>query len=105
MSQQNAQQKSGYLQIFDTLEQNWKNFQDARRLVVVQKKQLDAAIDRSAIANAQYSNGLVKFNDWVIIENNLVGTKKNYLNAEANLLIAEAQWIQVKGGGLDDQQE
>ena len=105
LSQQNAQQKSGYLQIFDTLEQNWKNFQDARRLVVVQKKQLDAAIDRSAIANAQYSNGLVKFNDWVIIENNLVGTKKNYLNAEANLLIAEAQWIQVKGGGLDDQQE
>jgi len=105
LSQQNAQEKSGYLQIFDTLEQNWKNFQDARRMVVVQKKQLDAAIDRSAIANAQYSNGLVKFNDWVIIENNLVGAKKNFLNAEANLLIAEAQWIQVKGGGLDDQQE
>ena len=105
LSQQNAQEKSGYLQIFDTLEQNWKNFQDARRMVVVQKKQLDAAIDRSAIANAQYSNGLVKFNDWVIIENNIVGAKKNFLNAEANLLIAEAQWIQVKGGGLDDQQE
>ena len=105
LSQQNAQERSGYLQIFDTLEQNWKNFQDARRMVVVQKKQLDAAIDRSAIANAQYSNGLVKFNDWVIIENNLVGAKKNFLNAEANLLIAEAQWIQVKGGGLDDQQE
>ncbi len=105
LSLQNAQEKSGYLQIFDNLEQNWKNFQDARRMVVVQKKQLDAATDRSSIASAQYSNGLVKFNDWVIIENNLVGAKKSYLNAEANLLIAEAQWIQVKGGGLDDQQE
>jgi len=105
LSQLDAQKKSGYLQIFDTLEQNWKNFQDARRMVIVQKKQLDAAIDRSAIANAQYSNGLVTFNEWVIIENNLVGAKKNFLNAEANLLIAEAQWIQVKGGGLDDQQE
>ena len=105
LSQQNAQEKSVYLQIFDTLEQNWKYFQDAMRLVVVQKKQLDAAIDRSAIANAQYSNGLVTFNEWVIIENNLVGAKKNFLNAEANLLIAEAQWIQVKGGGLNDQQE
>ncbi len=104
LSQQSAQQKSGYLQLYDTLEQNWKNFQDARRMVVVQKKQLDAAIDRSAIANAQYSNGLVTFNEWVIIENNLVGAKKNFLDAEANLLIAEAQWIQVKGGGLDDQQ-
>ena len=105
LSQQNAEEKSGYHQLLDALEQNWKNFQDAQRMVVVQKKQLDAATDRSFIANAQYSNGLVTFNEWVIIENNLVGAKKNFLNAEANLLIAEAQWIQAKGGGLDGQHE
>ena len=102
-SQQNALEKSGYLQLLDILEQSWKNYQDARLLVVVQKQQLAAATDRSAIANAQYSNGLVAFNEWVIIENNLVSAKKNFLNAEANLLIAEAQWIKAKGGGLDGQ--
>jgi outer membrane protein TolC len=105
LSQQNALEKSGYLQLFDTLEESWKNFLDARQLVVVRKKYLDAAVDRSTIANAQYSNGLITFNDWVIIENNLVGAKKEYLNAGANLLIAEAQWIHAKGGGLEGQQE
>ena len=103
LSQQNAQEKSGYLQLFNILEESWKNVQDARKMVVVQKKFFDAAVERSTIANAQYSNGLVTFNDWVIIENNLVNAKKNFLNAGADMLIAEAQWIQSKGGGLDGQ--
>ncbi len=105
LSQQNAQEKSGYLQLFNILETSWKNFQDARQMVVVRKKFLDAAMERSTIANAQYSNGLITFNDWVIIENNLVSAKKEFLNAGADMLIAEAQWIQSKGGGLDGQQE
>jgi outer membrane protein TolC len=105
LSQQNANQKSGYLQLYDTLEESWKGFQDARQLVVVRKKFLDAAVDRSTISNAQYSNGLVSFNEWVIIENNLVSAKKEYLNAGANLLIAEAQWIHAKGGGLEGQEK
>jgi len=105
LSQQNADEKSGFLLLFNALEQSWKSFQDARQMVVVQSKQLEAASQRSKIANAQYSNGLVTFNDWVIIENNLVSAKKNYLNAEADMLIAEAQWIQSKGGALEGQQE
>jgi len=105
LSQQNAQEKSGFLLLFNALEQSWKSFQDARQLVVVQKKQLEAANERSKISNAQYSNGLVTFNDWVIIENNLVNAKKNLLNAEADMLLAEAQWIQSKGGTLEGQQE
>ena len=103
LSQQNAQEKSGFLQLFNALEQSWKSFQDARQAVLVQNKQLLAANERSKIANAQYSNGLVTFNDWVIIENNLVNAKKNYLNAEAEMLLAEAQWIQSKGGALEGQ--
>lgn len=104
VSERNAAQKSGYLQLYDTLQESWKSFQDSRQLVVVRKKFLDAAMERSSIANAQYSNGLVTFNEWVIIENNLVSAKKEYLNAGANLLIAEAQWIQAKGGGLEGEE-
>jgi outer membrane protein TolC len=105
LSQQNALEKSGFLLLYNTLEQCWKSFQDARQMVVVQNKQLLAANERSTIANAQYSNGLVTFNEWVIIENNLVNAKKNLLNAEADMLIAEAQWNQAKGGALEGQQE
>jgi outer membrane protein TolC len=105
VSQIQAKEKSGYLHLFDTLESSWKNFLDTRQLVTVRKKYLDAAIERSNIANAQYSNGLLSFNEWVIIENNLVSAKKEYLNTEANLLLAEAQWIHAKGGGFESQQE
>ena len=101
LSQQNAEEKSGYLQLFNILEESWKSYQDARQMVVVKKKFLDAAVERSTIANAQYSNGLISFNDWVIIENNLVSAKKEFLNAGADMLIAEAQWIQAKGVGID----
>ncbi len=105
VDQQSAQERSGFLQLFDALEQSWKSFQDARQAVVVRKKFLDAAIERATIASAQYSNGLISFNDWVMIEDNLVSTKKEYLNAGADMLIAEALWIQSKGGGLDAKQE
>ncbi|MCW8799239.1 MAG: TolC family protein, partial [Prosthecochloris sp.] len=53
-------------------------------------------------ANAQYSNGLISFDDWVIIEDNLVSSKKSYLNAEAELLLAEAQWMKAKGVTLHE---
>ncbi len=103
VSQLNAQEKSGYLQLLDTIEGCWKDFIDAQQMVSVQKKFLDAAVERSTIANAQYSNGLITFNDWVIIEDNLVNAKKSFLNAGADLLIAEAKWIQAKGEGVDSE--
>jgi outer membrane protein TolC len=105
VAQQNAERKSVSLQLFDALEQSWKSFQDVRQAVVVRKKFLDAAVERATIATAQYSNGLISFNDWVMIEDNLVSAKKGFLNAGADMLIAEAQWIQSKGGGLDDQEK
>jgi len=101
LSQHNAEEKIGYLQLFNALEESWKSYQDARQMVVVKRKFLDAALERSTIANAQYSNGLISFDDWVIIENNLVSAKKEFLNAGADMLIAEAQWIQAKGEGFD----
>ncbi len=56
---------------------------------------------RCKIAEAQYSSGLVTFNDWVIIEDNLVSSQKSFLNAETNALLAEASWVQAKGETLD----
>ena len=97
-----SEERSGRDRVILTLEKNWKNFQDAVEWVLVKKKFLEAAKERAKIANAQYSTGLISFNDWIIIENNLVDAKKNYLNAEANSLEAKAYWIQAKGGTLSD---
>lgn len=94
-------ERSGRDGVIFTLEETWKNFCDAIDTLSVKNKFLEAARERAKIAGAQYSQGLIVFDDWVIIENNLVDAKKDYLDAQADLLIREAEWIQAKGGTLE----
>ncbi|HHE33064.1 MAG TPA: TolC family protein [Chlorobaculum parvum] len=101
VNQLTADEQSLYLSLKRNLAQAWKSFIDASGKVEVQKKYLDAASERARIADAQYSAGLVSFNDWTIIEDNLVSAKKSYLNVQSSLLNAEAAWVQAKGGTLD----
>ena len=84
-----------------SLEQTWAALRDAVETVGVQKKSLDAAQERSQIAEAQYSTGFINFDNWIIIENDLVSAKKSYLQAQANALLAEANWVQAKGETLE----
>ena len=67
----------------------------------MQKKFLDAAEERSNIARAQYSLGLIQFDGWTIIEDNLVRAKKSFLDAQSSALLAEADWFQAKGETLE----
>ena len=101
VNQLSADEESLFLSLKRSLAQAWKNFIDASGNVEVQKKFLAAASERARIADAQYSAGLVSFNEWTIIEDNLVSAKKSYLNAQSNLLFAEAAWVQAKGGTFE----
>jgi len=105
LKQSQADERSGRDGVILTLEETWRTLQDTMDNVSVQKKFLEAARERAKIASAQYSTGLITFDDWIIIENNLVIAKKAHLNAQANLLVAEADWIQAKGGTLEYVQE
>ena len=67
----------------------------------VQKEVLDAATERAKIAAAEYSIGLLSYDNWIIIENNLVTAKRTFLSTQRDALIAEAGWVQAKGGTLD----
>jgi outer membrane protein TolC len=62
---------------------------------------LTATEERSKIAQAQYSIGLMSYDNWTIIEDDLVSAKKNLLNAQAAALLAEANWILAKGETLE----
>jgi len=84
-----------------TLEQTWAALEDAVDNAGVQEKSLTATEERSKIAQAQYAIGLISFDNWTIIEDNLVKAKKAYLDAQANVLLAEANWIQAKGEVLE----
>ncbi|MDD5097624.1 MAG: TolC family protein, partial [Candidatus Omnitrophica bacterium] len=80
-----------------TLQQSWAALQDGLENVSVQDKMLIAAQERSKIAQAQYSIGFVSFDNWTIIEDNLVKAKRAYLDAQAAALLLEAKWVQAKG--------
>ncbi|MCX5696826.1 MAG: TolC family protein [Candidatus Omnitrophica bacterium] len=100
-NQAEADERSGKDGIILALQQTWAAFLDAVETQEVQNKFLAAAIERANIAEAQYSLGLIQFDNWTIIEDDLVNTKKAYLSAQANTLTAEANWIQAKGETLE----
>ncbi|MBF0569757.1 MAG: TolC family protein [Candidatus Omnitrophica bacterium] len=83
------------------LEQAWESFREAVEAVESAKESLAADEERSRIAEAQYSTGFITYDNWTIIEDNIVQSKKAYLNAQANALLAEAQWIKAKGETLE----
>ena len=84
-----------------TLEQTWAALQDTIENVNVNYEILRASEERAKISEAQYSTGFITFDNWIIIQNDLVSAKKAYLQAEANALTAEANWIQAKGETLE----
>lgn len=98
-----ANERNGLNAIAQQLEGYWKGLQDALEKVTVAQKYLEATQERAKIANAQYSTGLISFDDWIVIVNNLVSEEKSFISAQANVLIAEAEWIQAKGERLEDE--
>ena len=83
------------------LESSWKEFLDARGALSVKEKYLAAAQERATIASAQYTIGLIGFDNWTIIENNLVSAQKAHLLARQSLLFAEARWAYAEGRTLE----
>lgn len=105
LGQASDDERSGRDGVILTLTDTWTKLQNAIENVSVQRKFLEATEERAKIARAEYSIGLMSFDNWIIIENNLVAAKKSFVNAELNSLIAEAGWIQAKGGTLDYDKE
>jgi len=97
LNQLKANERSTKDSVVSTLEQAWAAFQDAMENVEVQRKSLAATEERSKISQAQYSIGFISFDNWTIIEDNLVQAKQRFLDSQATMLLAEANWIQAKG--------
>ena len=104
VNQLQANETSRKNSVVAALEQYRASLLEAVENVDVQKKSLSAAEERSKIAEAQYSIGTISFDSWTIIEDNLVSAKRSYLNAQAEALLAEANWIMAKGETLEYKQ-
>jgi outer membrane protein len=96
------EERSGRSGVLLDLQETWINLRDADDNVSIQLQFLDAGEERARIANAQYSTGLISFDSWIIIEDDLVKVQKRYLEAQAEAMTAEAQWIYARGGTLKE---
>jgi TolC family type I secretion outer membrane protein len=101
LRQAEADERSAIDTVIVSLQTNWAALQDAIETVEVRRKSLEAAEERAKIAEAQYSIGFITFDNWIIIQNDLVSAKQAYLEAQANALLAEASWVQAKGETLE----
>jgi outer membrane protein TolC len=60
----------------------------------------DAAALRAEIARAKYNNGLMTFEDWDVVENDLIAREKAMLVSRRELVRLEAEWLAVQGKTL-----
>lgn len=59
-----------------------------------------AAQLRAEIARNKYKNGLLSFEDWDIIESDLIQKQKNALTSEKNRIIKQSQWEKAQAVGV-----
>jgi outer membrane protein TolC len=103
LRQSEADERSGRDGVVVTLTETWTALRNAVEMVEVQRKSLAAAEERAKISRAQYSIGLLSFDNWTIIEDGLVQAKNRHLDACWAEGRAEAAWVQALGGTLEDE--
>ena len=84
------------------VEQTYQSFQEAVEALAVRRQFLAAQELRATIAREQYGNGLLDFDNWDIIENDLINRQKALLETRRQAWRAEAAWWQVTGRGFAD---
>lgn len=87
-------------QLLPQLKQAYTAYLDAYEKLKVDRNFLDAATVRAEIARNKYNNGLLSFEDWDIIENDLITKQKTVIQSERDLQFAEAIWQKTQGKGV-----
>lgn len=87
-------------QLLVRLKQAHAAYVESEEKLKVDKAFLDAAITRAEIARSRYNNGLMSFEDWDRIENDLIQRQKSFLQSQLDRVVAEANWEQAQGTGV-----
>ena len=82
-----------------TLAQMFKGMVDAEDNVRIQQELLNATALRYRIAEADYRNGLMSFQDFNSITDDYVSQQQTLLSAQLSAVIAEASWEEARGVG------
>ena len=80
-----------------SLQQQWNGYADAVENEEVQNELFDAEQLRAEISTAKYKQGLLSYEDWDIIESNLINQGKTYLQRRRVAEQAQARWKNALG--------
>jgi outer membrane protein len=80
------------------LESAYAQFKDTLEAQKVAQLSEAAAKLRAEIAGTKYLNGLIGYDEWVIIENDYINSQKSSLSRKRAELLAEAAWVNSYGG-------
>ena len=98
-AQAEDQEHSTDFKLVAGLENAYEAFLDAAGQVDVAQAFLVGAQARSKIANVDYGAGLMTFEDWTVIDSDLVTREQNLLQNQLNAMQAEATWESAMGVG------
>lgn len=82
------------------LEAAWAGYLESVAKLRADESFRKASVVRSEVARAKYNNGLLSFDDWDVIENDLINRQKTVLQTRRDRATAEAEWEQVQGKGV-----
>ncbi|MFM6929495.1 MAG: TolC family protein [Bdellovibrio sp.] len=85
--------------LLSTLKRAFATYVESVEQVAVDEAFLTAARTRADIARSKYNNGLMSFEDWDNIENDLINKTKSYITSKRDRIIAEASWEKAQGVG------
>ncbi|MGK5083331.1 TolC family protein [Bdellovibrionota bacterium FG-1] len=86
--------------VLTKLKQAWSSYVEAVEKLKVDVSFLEAAKTRADIGRGKYNNGLLSFEEWDLIETDLISREKTALQSERDRVIAEAGWEQALGKGV-----
>ncbi|MBI2519740.1 MAG: TolC family protein [Bdellovibrio sp.] len=95
-----ASRENGDRQTLTRLKQAYTAYVEAIEKLKVDESFKQAALKRAEIARSKYNNGLMSFEDWDLIENDLIVREKTVLQAQRDRTKTEAAWQQSQGKGV-----
>jgi outer membrane protein len=87
-------------QLLVQLKQSYAAYVESVEQLKIAAQFVTAAETRATIARARYQNGLISFEDWDRIENDLILRRKALLAAQRDRVNAEAAWELAQGSGV-----
>lgn len=81
------------------LRTTFANYKVSSQRLKVDASLRDAQMIRGKIARGKYNNGLMSFEDWDRVENELIQSERAYLDSRRQRVSVEALWEQARGVG------